>query len=200
MTSSIVLDSLPLSFSWQPPPVAFRTGRDSLWAEAAGETDLFVDPGTGAEHLNAPRLVGSVGGDFAFAARVNLELRSTYDAAALLLWAQDHTWAKLCLEVSPQGKPTVVSVVTRNVSDDCNSFAIERDETWLRIARLGAAFAFHSSVDGKRWELIRYFALELVADPLVGFLVQSPRGPGCAARFEDISFSASRLPDIRSGE
>jgi hypothetical protein len=200
VTSSIVFDSLPFSLSWQPPPVAFTTGRDSLWAEAAGETDLFVDPGTGTEHLNAPRLLGSVVGDFALAARVGVELRSTYDAAVLLLWAHDHMWAKLCLELSPQGKPTVVSVVTRAVSDDCNSFTIERDETWLRVARLGAAFAFHASADGKRWELIRYFALDLETDPLVGFLVQAPRGKGCAARFDDISFSANRLADIRSGD
>ncbi len=200
MTSSIVFDSLPLSLSWQPPPVAFRTGRDSLWAEAAGETDLFIDPGTGAEYLNAPRLLGSVAGDFTLAARVGVDFGSTYDAAVLLLWAHDRTWAKLCFELAPQGKPTVVSVVTRTVSDDCNSFATERDEIWLRVARLGAAFAFHASADGKRWELIRHFALDLEADPLVGFLVQSPRGPGCAARFDDISFSPNRLSDIRSGD
>jgi hypothetical protein len=200
VTSSIVLDSLPLSFSWQPSPVAFKTGRNSLWAEAAGETDLFVDPGTGAEYLNAPRLLGSVVGDFTLAAHVGVEFRSTYDAAVLVIWVNDHTWAKLCFELAPQGKPTVVSVVTRVVSDDCNSFATESDQTWLRVARLGAALAFHSSVDGKRWELIRHFALDLEGDPLVGFLVQSPRGRGCAARFDDISFSPNRLSDIRSGD
>jgi regulation of enolase protein 1 (concanavalin A-like superfamily) len=200
VTGSVELDALPFSLSWEPLPVAAEEWRDSLRAEAAAKTDLFVDPGTGVEQLNAPRLLGPVAGDFTLAARVGAELQSTYDAAALLLWVDARTWAKLCLELAPQGKPTVVSVVTRGVSDDCNSFTTDRDEIWLRVARLGAALAFHASADGRKWELIRHFALDLDAEPQVGFLVQSPRGPGCAARFDDISFSPTRLSDIRSGE
>jgi regulation of enolase protein 1 (concanavalin A-like superfamily) len=200
VTGSVELDALPFSLSWEPLPVASESGRNSLAAEAAAETDLFVDPGTGAEQLNAPRLLGPVAGDFTLTARVGAELRSTYDAAALLFWVGDRTWAKLCLELAPQGTPTVVSVVTRGVSDDCNSFTTDRDEIWLRVARLGAALAFHASPDGRKWELIRHFALDLHADLLAGFLVQSPRGPGCVARFDGISFSSKRLSDIRSGE
>ena len=200
MSHQIAIESLPFALSWQLEPVEARTGRDWLSFEAGGETDLFVDPGSGAEHLNAPRLVGQVGGDFTLAGRVGVDFRSTFDAGVLLLWAHEHAWAKLCFELSPQGDPTVVSVVTRGVSDDCNSFAIEADEIRLRIARLGTAFAFHASSDGARWELIRHFALESRIEPSVGFLVQSPRGPGCIARFEEIEFSTNRLADIRSGD
>jgi uncharacterized protein len=91
-------------------------------------------------------------------------------------------------------------VVTRAVSDDCNSLATERDEIWLRLARLGPAFAFHASTDGMGWDLIRYFGLETAAAVLAGFAVQSPRGPGCIARFEEISFVPAQLSDIRSGD
>lgn len=200
MSRPIAVESLPLALSWQLDPIDVKTGADWLWFEVGGESDLFVDPGSGAEYLNAPRLVGQVGGDFTLACRVGVDFRSTFDAGVLLLWVHEHAWAKLCFELSPQGNPTVVSVVTRGVSDDCNSFVIEADDVWLRIARLGTAYAFHASTDGKRWELIRHFALDAGADPHVGFLVQSPRGPGCAARFEEISFVASRLADIRSGD
>jgi uncharacterized protein len=200
VTASTAIESLPFTLSWQVEPVEFRAGPDSLWAGAGGKTDLFVDPGTRSEHLNAPRLVGPVEGDFTLAARVSVEFRSTFDAGALLLWANDRSWAKLCFELSPQGEPTVVSVVTRAASDDCNSFATDRDEMWLRLARLGHAFAFHASTDGTHWVLIRHFALEAITGLLVGFLVQSPRGPGCAARFEEISFASARLADIRSGD
>jgi uncharacterized protein len=197
---TITIESLPFALSWQVEPVEFRAGSNSLVAEAGSETDLFVDPGTQAAHRNAPRLVGQVAGDFRVAARVSVGFRTTFDAGALLIWATDQSWAKLCFELSPQGNHTVVSVVTRAVSDDCNSFATERDEIWLRLARLGPAFAFHASSDGRHWELIRHFALEVDTGLLAGFLVQSPRGVGCVARFEEISFAPTRLVDIRSGD
>jgi uncharacterized protein len=196
---TITIQSLPFALSWHVEPVEFRAGSSSLVAEAGTETDLFVDPGTQAARLDAPRLLGQAAGDFSLAARVSVDFRSTFDAGALLVWATD-SWAKLCFELSPQGNQTVVSVVTRAVSDDCNSFATERDELWLRLARLGAEFAFHASTDGRGWDLIRHFGLEADAEVLVGFVVQSPRGPGCTARFEEISFVPARLADIRSGE
>ena len=177
----IAIESLPLELSWQPEPVSFGTGESSLWAEAGAHTDLFVDPGSGVEALNAPRLLGPVAGDFTLAAHVSVDFLSTFDAGALLVFAHERGWAKLCFELSPEDEPTVVSVVTRGVSDDCNSFAAGRSDVWLRIARLGTAFAFHASTDGMRWELIRHFALDTDAELHAGVLVQSPRGEGCTA-------------------
>jgi uncharacterized protein len=196
----VAIGSLPLELSWQPEPVSFEAGETALRTDAGPKTDLFVDPGSGAEYLNAPRLLGRVAGDFTLAARVGVDFRSTFDAGVLLLLANQRAWAKLCLELSPEGKPTVVSVVTRGVSDDCNSFATDRSEVWLRIARLGEAFAFHVSTDGTRWELVRHFALDSATELQVGFLVQSPLGGGCTARFDEIAFAPVRLADIRSGE
>jgi regulation of enolase protein 1 (concanavalin A-like superfamily) len=196
----VAIGSLPLALSWQPEPVSFEAGETSLSAEAGARTDLFVDPGSGAEHLNAPRLLGPVAGDFMLAARVGVDFRSTFDAGVLLLHAHERAWAKLCLELSPEGQPTVVSVVTRGVSDDCNSFATDGNDAWLRIARLGSAFAFHASTDGAQWELVRHFALDSEHELAVGFLVQSPLGEGCTARFDEIAFAPVRLADIRSGD
>jgi len=198
--AGVAIGSLPLELSWQPEPVSFDAGEASLRAEAGAKTDLFLDPGSRAEHLNAPRLLGPVAGDFTLAARVGVDFRSTFDAGVLLLLVNDRAWGKLCLELSPEGKPTVVSVVTRRVSDDCNSFATDGNEAWLRIARLGTAYAFHASTDGARWELVRHFALDGDSGLQVGFLVQSPLGDGCTARFDEIGFAAVRLADIRSGD
>ena len=162
-------------------------------------TDVFVDPGDGTEVLTAPRLLGRVEGDYSLSARVTVAFRSDYDAGVLLLWAHERSWAKLCFEFSPQGEPMVVSVVTRGVSDDCNSFAVDGNVVGLRVSRLGRAFAFHASIEAETWRLVRYFALEPGADPGVGFLAQSPRGDGCSVRFEEISFRPGRLADISSG-
>lgn len=91
----------------------------------------------------------------------------------------------------------VVSVVTRGVSDDANAFVVDGREVWLRIARIGAAYVFHASTDGKFWQFVRHFALP--GEPVVGFVVQSPTGEGCTATFADVRFAAERLADLRGG-
>jgi hypothetical protein len=107
-------------------------------------------------------------------------------------------WAKLCFELSPQEERMVVSVVTRGTSDDANCFVVDGDEVWLRIARMGPAYAFHASTDGSGWRLIRHFTLGDLK-PAVGFEAQSPTGEGCDVRFDDVRFEARRLTDLRDG-
>jgi len=101
--------------------------------------------------------------------------------------------------IDPAGEVLVVSVVTRGESDDCNSVPIEGTEVWLRISRLGRAFAFHSSADGREWNMVRYFGLGDTESVEVGFLAQSPTGDGCTATFRDIELPPELLADVRSG-
>ena len=169
---------------------------DELTLTAGPRTDLFRDPGGTEPVLNAPKELWRVDGDFVLGARVRVELAATYDAGVLLAWADDERWAKLCLERSPQGVPTIVSVVTRGVSDDANGFAVDAGESWLRLSRLGPALAFHASTDGAYWQLVRYFELDAGE---VGFLAQSPTGEGCTATFDRIFLRAEWLADLRSG-
>jgi regulation of enolase protein 1 (concanavalin A-like superfamily) len=172
---------------------------DPLRLEAGPRTDLFRDPQGADPQLGATReLLEPPAGEYTLSARVQAELRSTFDAGALILWADEHTWAKLAFERSPQGEGMVVSVVTRGLSDDCNSTVVRGDAVWLRIARVGDAFAFHASNDGERWDFVRHFALD--GDPRPGFLAQSPTGVGLVATFSDIRLQAARLRDLRSGE
>lgn len=169
----------------------------TLTISAGPRTDWFVDPGSGEATVNAPALVAPVLGDYMLSARVGVELARTYDAGALVLWCDEHHWAKLAIEFSPDGEALVVSVVTRGQSDDANSIRIEADHTFLRIARIGAAHAFHVSVDGARWRFVRHFRLD--GEPEVGFEAQSPIGDGCTARFSEIAYREGALADLRSG-
>jgi hypothetical protein len=171
-----------------------------LTVEAGAETDWFVDPTGGAAPIvNAPALLGEVAGDFMFSARVAVEFMATFDAGALVVHAADASWAKLCLERSPDGEAILVSVVTRGASDDCNSTVVEGNAAWLRISRRGPAFAFHGSIDGTNWSLLRHFALPAAETLAVGFLAQSPLGDGCYASFDSIGFEPRRLNDLRDG-
>ena len=150
--AALKLPSLP--FPLEPagsPPPGCHVRRGALILSAAAGTDLFVDPaGAGPGQVpDAGRFAGlPPAGDFTLAAQVRVEFGSMYDAGALLLHARERHWAKVCLEYSPQLRPTAVTVVTRGVSDDCNSFEVDGDTLWLRITRSGAAWAFHASADG----------------------------------------------------
>ena len=172
---------------------------EALTLEAGPRTDLFRDPQGAEPQLGATRELADVpAGDWTLSARVQADLRATFDAGALILWADEHRWAKLAFERSPDGEGMVVSVVTRGLSDDCNSTVVDGDAVWLRIARVGDAFAFHASADGERWDFVRHFALD--GDPRPGFLAQSPTGEGLVVTFGEIRVQAARLRDLRSGE
>jgi uncharacterized protein len=194
--------ALPMPLMWLVEPQSWSSpDGESLTLTAGPRTDRFADPqGSAAPILNAPALVGDPSGDFRLRARVTVGFAGTYDAGVLILHASDRVWAKLCFEYSPQGQPMVVSVVTRDLSDDCNSFVVDGASVWLRIARMGTAFAFHASHDGDTWEFIRHFALDDASSPSVGFAAQSPKGDGCTVTFDRIAYDAAGLGDLRSGE
>ena len=54
-----------------------------------------------------------------------------------MVWADEHHWAKLSFELSPDKQPTMVTVVTRGLSDDCNSISISGNTVYLQIAKSG---------------------------------------------------------------
>ena len=198
----------PLTIPWLPfplaregrPPCEYRVRDAALVLTGAASTDLFVDPAGAGTAPDAGRLLGTPPpGDFTLAALVRVDFRATYDAGVLLLYAGERRWAKLCLELSPQRQPTAVTVVTRDTSDDCNSFEVTDRSLWLRITRAGAAWAFHASTDGDWWRLLRYFSLGSDEPVRVGFLAQSPTGQGCTATFEQIALRAGAPADLRDG-
>jgi regulation of enolase protein 1 (concanavalin A-like superfamily) len=174
-------------------------------ASAAPHSDIFIDPGDTAgfnaeSMLNAATLLGAPpAGDFQFSARATVEFASTYDAGVLLVWAGERHWGKLCFEFSPAGEPMIVSVVCRGVADDANAFVVPGRSVWLRVCRIGRAYAYHASLDGSHWQLIRFFNLHDRADDRIGFEAQSPTGDGCAVTFDEIRFVRERLAELRDG-
>jgi regulation of enolase protein 1 (concanavalin A-like superfamily) len=197
----IRIPELPFPATWlnQPRRQSFSP-EDGLRITAEAKTDWFIDPGTGHRTLNAPALLFRSARPCLLQARVTVHPAATYDAGALVVYARAGAWAKFCLEQSPQGELTVVSVVTKGVSDDCNAFPVDGNSAFLRVSRLKRAFAFHYSPDGAVWKPIRYFALGSSPVVRMGFLAQSPTGDGCEAVFSGIRSEKRLLADIRSGE
>jgi hypothetical protein len=197
----VSIPALPGPLRWQGEPHHWELAADSALTITAGRlTDWFIDPDKGTATNNAPALLMHVHEPCIFKARVSADHAATYDAGVLTVYQSDQVWAKLCLELSPQGQVMVVSVVTKGVSDDCNSLVVEGHSAYLRVARLDRAYAFHYSPDGARWNLIRYFRLGDSPEAEIGFLAQSPTGEGCTATFREITYLREKLNDIRSGE
>lgn len=184
-----------------------------MTVSAQPRTDIFIDPASGSADadagvalnaesmLNAPTLLGEAPtGDFQLSARVTVGFAATFDAGVLLLWVDQRHWGKLCFEFSPAGEPMIVSVVCRGVSDDANAFVVPGRSAWLRVSRIDRVYAFHASLDGKAWRMIRVFTFDDLRSPdKIGFEGQSPTGDGCTVAFDEIRFLPERLGDLRDG-
>ena len=186
------------SFAWLNVAGDVTVSSDGIVMKALPRTDWFIDPISGDGTRTAPALVTAAPeGDFALQALVHADTREKFDAGVLFVHVDDDTWAKLCLERSPDGELMVVSVVTHATSDDCNGEVVGAT-AWLRVARVDQAFAFHWSADRERWRFVRLFRLP-VAQVRVGFIAQSPVGEGSTASFDQIALSERRLVDLRDG-
>jgi regulation of enolase protein 1 (concanavalin A-like superfamily) len=200
MNDTVKVASLPHPLSWETAPADFAQSDDgALRMSAAPRTDFFVDPRGQVNMTNSARLLFRPDERFMLRAQARGDLVATYDAAVLMLYVDDRHWAKLCLELSPQGQPMIVSVVTNGASDDCNSVVLDEAAAYLRVAGFGNAFAFHYSLDGAVWHFVRYFGLQQTSGLRAGFSVQAPVGDGCTITFMDIHYGAEALTDLRSG-
>lgn len=184
-----------------PPQQSAQLSEDNIRITAGPKTDWFIDPAGKVLATNAPVLLfRPPDNDFLFSARVSVDFADTYDAGVLFLYSDKNCWGKLCFEYSPQKEAMVVSVVTRDVSDDCNSLVIEGNSICLRASRQGNIFIFHYSLDGKYWHFVRYFSLGEANGLQIGLSAQSPTGQGCRATFSEISYRSAQLTDMRNGE
>jgi regulation of enolase protein 1 (concanavalin A-like superfamily) len=191
------INGLPGVLAWQNSPVSWHVEHGSeLTIRSGKETDWFVDPFDGTVHNAAPMLLFTPTDDYVLSTKVKVGFNAKWDAGALMIWADDHHWAKLSFELSPAKQPTMVTVVTRGLSDDCNSIPISGNTVYLQIAKSGPAYVFYSSVDGKSWQILRVFSLGDGVKQKVGFESQSPAGDGAEAVFSEIHYSNKKITDI----
>ena len=190
----------PLHWTGASGTAEFSPEGDSVTLTAAAGTDWSNDSLGGEGQHAATGLVFDAPASFALSARVTVPFpRTTFDAGVLCLWVDDDHWAKLCFEFSPSGQAMVVSVVTNGFSDDANSTIVDGESVYLRVSRVGPAWAFHASSDGLDWEFVRLFRLETDAPVGVGFLAQAPMGDSCRATFDQIRLNAAPPSYLRDG-
>lgn len=193
------------AFQWVNESKAeYKDGVLKVYAPA--KTDYFNSPvkenGAFPEPVaNASLFYTELTGDFVFKTKVELEFKNFYDAAALLVYENENVWAKLALENSdlPCRKPAVVSVVTNRISDDCNGPVMDGNSVWFQVSRVDDCFAFHYSVDGKEYQMVRVFTLPVGKTVKVGFEAQAPMGEGGDRFYSEISIENRRVANVREG-
>lgn len=193
-------------FKWLNKSQARFEG-NALVIKAPAESDFFCNNGAIAEEgitpeslQNAPFYYTEVQGDFVMRVRVKHDFRNTYDSATIMVMQNESIWAKACFERTDFNTHAVVSVVTNGMSDDANGCNIDGDEVWLQVARVGNSFAFHYSLDGVHFYMMRFFNLPVEEKIKVGFVAQAPQGNGGDRYYEDYSLIKKTVKNIRFGE
>jgi hypothetical protein len=187
------------SLRWlnEPASWVFRDGELEILPHP--KTDFFR-PFGGPPGDNACLLHASVRGDFTATAHVSAVLAGFGDAGALTVRADAMRWMKICVERSPIGEISIVSVVTDPTSDDSNGELLREARAELRITRKGNAFAMHYRASTGAWRFVRAFGFELPETVLVGVHAQAPFQGGCSARIRAFHLSHVAVADFRSGE
>lgn len=175
-------------------------GYGALHITPHSSTNLFRAPGGSFIRVNAPMVVATADKEFTLVARINAPLVERYDVGALVLYADEEHWAKLCFENSANKEATVVSVVTRERSDDANSETIASPFVDLAIARRGNEFAFFFSRDGHQWRLVRHFEQNFDDTLRVGLAAHSETNPHLVVSFSAIGYRAAAPRNLRQLE
>ncbi|MBB6695398.1 DUF1349 domain-containing protein [Cohnella xylanilytica] len=190
-----VSEGCGLSWMNEPDEWSVRDGRLTMVAPA--RADFFNDPGSDSSVATAPFLYAVLKGDFVANVRLSVEMAAQCDSGCLMAMSDDSNWAKICFEYMNR-VPTIVTVVTRSRSDDCNSMASGTETPFLRLARSGSAFAFHYSEDGTNWELVRYFRMEVPDELKIGVVAQAPFADRCKVTFYSFETSEGAVEDVRT--
>lgn len=152
------ISTIPHNLLIHNQPVDYKIKGNSISMTASRKTNLFNSPSGKLKVVNAPLILFEPEANFTISAKVTGKLKAVYDVAALVVYQDDETWAKFCYENSVNLMPTIVSVVTRTFSDDCNSMPTG-DYAYMAIVKRGSEYSFFYSPDNKNWSMVRNFNL-----------------------------------------
>ena len=195
-----------LNFSWiNESVISEEDGRIEI--VAPNETDFFINNGAIGEEgitpeslCNAPFYYTEVAGDFVMRVKVSHDFKDTYDSASIMVMKDLKYWAKACFELTDFDTHAVVSVVTKEESDDANGCNIDDNTVWLQLCRVDNSFAFHYSTDGENYYMMRFFNLPVDEVVKVGLLAQAPLGSGGKRIYENLTIERKTVKNIRMGK
>lgn len=168
-------------------------------------TDLFIDPNDGKlTKSTAKILLTEIDNTkpFTFSGRLKPGFTEDglYNAANLMVVANDTLWQKFCFEQDERGKHRVVTVRTVGTSDDNNHEVIEQDNIYFKISSDTHTIASYFSLDGKEWQMVRLYKNNYPKELYIGICSQAPVKGECISEFSELSLSTDNVGDFRLGD
>lgn len=200
VADSLTIKGIPHKLFWENKPSSFYKTQNGFSIIAGEKTDMFRDPNVTYNTDNAPKLMFRPDNDFVLTATIEHNFSTKWDGGAIVLKADSLNWIKFCFEKDYKGKRRVVTVVTKNISDDCNSAEISSNKVFYKIAKADNVITLYYSLDGKQWMLVRHLQFDTPNGFEAGFLAQSPLGKKCTVKFSNISYQAKKIKDPYTGE
>lgn len=197
---TISIPVIPYPLHWQIQPLHFTAKGNTITMVAGKKTDMFRDPNVTYNTDNAPKLLFRPADNFTLSASIEHAFANKWDGGAIVLKSDSLNWVKFCFEKDYTGARRVVSVVTKDISDDCNSVEIAGDKVFYKIAKADNVITLYYSTNGVKWLLIRHLQFNTKPGFEVGFLAQSPTGTSCAVTFSDILYVERKIADPYTGE
>jgi len=200
-TQTVKVAGIDAPLSWIHVPLNYKLTKTGIAITAPGKTDKYIAPGDGNTTDNATRLVFDASdGDFIFSTGVSHSFASVWDSGGVIVEADATHWFKFEFERDYTGAHRVVSVVTKDFSDDVNAMEIDSDTEYFEVAKVGDAFYLYVSKDGKSWYLVRAFNLKSTGSLKVGLIAQCPEGKNATLTFSDVKYSPTRIKDMWKGQ
>jgi uncharacterized protein len=199
-TDSLKMSAIPHSLFLENSPLNFSIKNDEIEMTAGAKTDMFRDPNVTYNTDNAPKILFMADDNFVLTAAIEHSFKNKWDGGAILIKQDSLNWIKFCFEKDYTGARRVVSVVTKNVSDDCNSVEIKSNKVFYKVAKAENVITLYYSTDGIKWFLVRHLQFDLHKDFKVGFLAQSPTGDRCKVKFSNITYKVKKISDPYIGD
>ncbi|HEV3224840.1 MAG TPA: DUF1349 domain-containing protein [Puia sp.] len=197
---SVHLPSIPYGLFWENTPKSFSVHGDQLVIIAGKETDMFRDPNVTYNTDNAPKLLFEADDNFVLTASIEHAFTNKWDGGAIVIKQDSVNWIKFCFEKDYTGAKRVVSVVTKGISDDCNSVQMNTNKVYYKMAKADNVITLYCSTDGIKWYLIRHLQFDTYKGFKIGFLAQSPTGKFCEVKFSNIVYNKKKIKDPYLGE
>jgi hypothetical protein len=199
-SQELKISSIPHKLYWNYEPESFNLEGNSVTIVAGEKTDMFRDPNVTYNTDNAPKLMFRPDENFVLSSAIEHSFSSKWDGGAIVLRADSLNWVKFCFEKDYTGARRVVSVVTKDISDDCNSAEVASNKVYYKIAKADNVITLYYSTNGSQWLLVRHFQFNAKGPYELGFLSQSPTGKSCTVKFSDIRYSNTKIKDPYTGE
>lgn len=187
-------------FAWMNPPKTFELNDGILTMEAPNGSDFFNNPEDGQITGTAPFLFTEIAGDFVVKAQVQPDFSSQWNAVALMVHIDQNHWIKFAFENSDATGPSIVTVVTKNLSDDANGVVLRNSNAiWLKLIRKGDNYSMLWSEDDSDYKMARLTTLSNSQTVKIGMEAQCPVGPSATHHITYFELEQKTVKDMRKG-